>query len=86
MDLKDHRDKIDAIDAQLLELFKERIAVVSEIAGYKKEHGLSVRDPEREKQMLAALTADSGDLEPYIRRYFKQILRLSREYQEEKTK
>ena len=85
MDLKDHRDKIDAIDAQLLELFKERMAVVSKIAGYKKERGLPVRDPEREKQMLAALTADSGDLEPYVRRFFKQILKLSREYQEEKN-
>ena len=86
MDLKDYRDKIDGIDDQLLALFKERMAVVSEIAGYKKAQGLPVRDPAREKELLAARTADSGGLEPYIRRYFKQIMRLSKEYQEEKNK
>lgn len=84
MDLKDCRDRIDGIDDKLEALFKERMEVVSEVAGYKKEHGIPVRDPSREKQILAARTENAGELEPYVRRFFKQIMKLSGDYQEER--
>ena len=36
-DLKELRVKIDSIDAQLVELFRQRMAVSRDIAAYKKE-------------------------------------------------
>jgi len=83
MDLKDYRDRIDAIDDQLSALFKERMDVAAKIGEYKKEHGLPLTDPAREEQILEQRTADAGALKPYVRRYFKHIMRLSKEYQKE---
>ena len=37
MDLKDYREKIDAIDAELMRLFTERMDLATEIARYKAE-------------------------------------------------
>ena len=85
MDLKDCRDRIDAIDDQLAELFRERMEVASKVAEYKKEHGIPVTDSAREKQILEARTAAGGELEPYVRRFFKHLIKLSKEYQKEQT-
>lgn len=85
MDLKDCRDRIDKIDDQLEALFKERMEVAAHIAAYKKANGLPVQDSAREKQILAARTKDAGNLEPYMRRFFKEIMKLSKEYQKEQN-
>lgn len=52
MELQDFRKKIDAIDAELLRLFAERMDVAAEIASYKKTHDLPVLDRRREKEKL----------------------------------
>ncbi len=52
MELKDYREKIDAIDGELVRLFTERMDVAAEIAAFKKEHGLPVLDQRREKEKL----------------------------------
>ena len=85
MDLKESRDRIDKIDDQLEALFKERMEIAARIGEYKKANGLPVQDSAREKEILAARTADAGDLEPYMRRFFKEILKLSKEYQKEQN-
>jgi chorismate mutase-like protein len=59
------RDRIDAIDRQLRELLFERARVVREVAEIKRQRGLPVRNPEREKQVIAQLTAGPpGPLPP----------------------
>ena len=85
MDLKDHRDRIDAIDDQLTALFKERMEIAAKICEYKKANGLPITDFAREKQILEDRTADAGELKPYVRRFFKHIMKLSKEYQKDKT-
>ena len=85
MDLKDHRDRIDAIDDQLTALFKERMEIAAKIGEYKKANGLPITDFAREKQVLEDRTADAGELKSYVRRFFKHIMKLSKEYQKEKT-
>lgn len=42
------RQEIDSIDAQIFDLFEQRLAVAKLIGTYKKEHGLSVLDSSRE--------------------------------------
>ena len=39
MELSDYRKELDSIDAQMLELFKQRMNTVRGVAEYKKEKG-----------------------------------------------
>ncbi|QDC44231.1 prephenate dehydratase [Methylophilus medardicus] len=61
--LKQFRDKIDAIDAQVLALVNQRAALAREI-GHLKDDGVIYR-PEREAQIIRRLQADNqGPLSP----------------------
>ena len=75
MDLQDYRKQIDAIDNELLRLFKERMDIVRQIALYKKEHDLPVLNAEREKEILDAIDC------PYAKELFSTLLELSCAYQ-----
>ncbi len=46
------RERIDAVDARLLELLSERADLVAEVAQAKRSSGLSTVDPERENLLL----------------------------------
>ena len=47
--LDDARAKIGDIDKKIAELFEKRMDAVKEVAAYKREHGLKVEDPARER-------------------------------------
>lgn len=53
MDLSDVREKIDFIDAQLLDLFAQRIELARDVAASKVNTGKAVFDPARERAKLA---------------------------------
>lgn len=67
MELSDYRNQIDHIDKELIRLFAERMDVAAEIAAYKKEHGLAVLDPARERAKLL-------DVAEQTRRRFRNTL------------
>lgn len=46
------RARIDAIDHEVLALLSRRNGLVGEIAGYKRNHGVPIRDPRREKEII----------------------------------
>jgi len=82
MELKDYREKLDDIDAQIVALFCERMDTVRGIAEYKKTHEMPVLAPGREKEILERVGALSGDeLSPYARTLFETLMYVSREYQ-----
>ena len=82
MDLKDYRTQLDTIDAEIIELFKQRMNTAAQIAAYKKEHGLPVLAAGREKEILDRVRAMSGEeLAPYAATLFETLMYLSREYQ-----
>jgi len=84
MDLKYYREKIDKIDNDLLQLFKERMDTCRSIALYKKEHDLPVLNKERERELLDAIAEKTEEeLRPYALKLYTQLLELSRAYQEE---
>ncbi|MDE6282218.1 MAG: chorismate mutase, partial [Oscillospiraceae bacterium] len=51
-DLQSLRRDIDAIDRQLVELFRQRMDVTRRVGEYKKAKGIPVLDQERERQVL----------------------------------
>ena len=82
MELKDCRERIDAIDRELVRLFEARMGLAAEIAAYKKAHGLPVLQPAREQEKLDDLTAQVGDdLKAPLRELYTTIFGLSRAQQ-----
>ncbi len=83
MDLKDYRQQIDAIDAELTRLFQERMHVAGNIADFKKANGLPVLDKSRERQKLSALVGEAEEpLKSYVHVLYSLIFELSRSYQQ----
>ena len=82
-DLKDIRVKITETDNKMAELFKERMALVEQVAQYKKEKGLPILDPEREKEVLLKGTEriEDIDLKSYYVSFLKSTMEISRRYQ-----
>jgi chorismate mutase/prephenate dehydrogenase len=75
---------IDALDRELLQLLSRRMSLVSEVAAYKRLHGLKVRDAVRESSVLAdrAERAESLGLpRDEIESIFRVLLRASRDHQ-----
>jgi chorismate mutase-like protein len=76
MKIEDWRRKIDAIDTALLQLVNLRAELAVEVGKLKKEEGLSVRNPEREQQILSRMKSlNPGPLpDDAVRRIFRLIL------------
>lgn len=82
MDIKELRNEIDQINTQLVELYKKRMDVSARIADYKKENGLPVFDPQRERELLLKVSEQAGeDFEAGVRVLFSMLMELSRSYQ-----
>ena len=82
MELQDYRQQIDQIDAQLTELFQQRMQVSSGIAEYKKAHNLPVYDPARERAKLKSVAASARpELQEATERLYSMLFELSRGYQ-----
>lgn len=82
IELKKCRDKIDALDREILRFFEERMHVVKEVAGIKKANGISICDSSREDELIAAIKDMSEDgLSEYDKALFMKIMELSKLYQ-----
>ncbi len=75
--LEEARDRIDEIDRRFIELLAERYAVVDELCAMKAENGDTVKDEDREQELLdhVATIAEEHDLSPELtRRLYDEIL------------
>ena len=82
-DLLEIREQINNIDDQLVELWKERMALSWEIAEYKRENNLPIFDEQREKELLERIGDLAGEeLNEYARELYQKIMSISRSYQE----
>jgi len=71
------RDDIDRVDEVLVRLLNERARVACEIGRIKKEQGIDVYQPEREKQVLAhvrSIAAEGPLGAEAIARLFERII------------
>jgi chorismate mutase/prephenate dehydratase len=83
MDISQLRTEIDAIDNQMIELFKRRMDISARVADYKQQNGLPVLDAARERQKLAEITEIAGkDLGSYAFNLYSLLIEMSRAYQE----
>ncbi len=85
--LQEARDRIDDIDRRFVELLAERYAVVDDICELKDEEGDSIKDHDREAELLdhvAAVAEEKGLSPDLVRRLFGEILSHSVERQQER--
>lgn len=82
-ELQSLRSEIDQIDAQLVELFRRRMAVTEQVGRYKLERGLPVLDRDREAQVLAKKAALVEDgLKGDVTTLFETVMSISRRRQQ----
>jgi chorismate mutase/prephenate dehydratase len=83
LDLVEIRKEIDKVDNKLLELFEHRMGLSLKVADYKKDKGVPVYDPAREKEKLEHLRemAKNKDNADAISELFTQIMSISRRSQ-----
>ena len=82
MDLKELRGKIDEIDDQLVKLFCQRMDIAAQVAQYKKEQGLPILMPAREREKLQDVSQKAGpEMAGYTRTLYTMLFELSRSYQ-----
>ena len=75
--LQDARDRIDEIDRRFVELLAERYDVVDEICEMKEETGDTVKDHDREAQLLehvSTIAEENGLSSDLVRRLYGEIL------------
>ena len=78
------RAMIDALDRDLLQIMARRMALVAEVAAYKRAHGIRIRDADRERSLLEdrrlraqSLGLPAGEIESI----FRVLMRSSRDHQ-----
>jgi chorismate mutase/prephenate dehydratase len=79
------RDRIEAVDRQIIALLAERLAIVEEVAVAKLEAASPLRDREREDHLLRRLReqATAAGLDPHqVERLYRVVMELSIAHQE----
>lgn len=83
MDLLEIRNKLDVLDAELVRLYQERMALCADVAAFKIQTGKAVFDPKREQEKLAAVAGlVSADFDKKaVRELYQQLMTISRRLQ-----
>ena len=81
--LDDARKAINEIDQKMAELFCRRMEAAGVIAAHKKEHGLPILDPAREREVIARNSqyVDDPVLRDYYVNFIDDTMKISRAYQ-----
>ena len=85
MDLSTLRDRIDAVDRQIIALIAERLRIVEDVAVAKLEAASPFRDREREERLLLRLRehATTAGVDPHqIERLYRVVMDMSVAHQE----
>ncbi|MCQ2350745.1 MAG: chorismate mutase [Paludibacteraceae bacterium] len=82
-ELEDIRKDITSVDKQMTELFEKRMHLASEVAEYKKAHGLPIFDATREAKVLECVSSNvkDGSLGQYAVKFFQNLMEVSKELQ-----
>ena len=86
MDLDIIRQEIDQIDDQIVQLLEERMHLVEGVVAYKKASGKAILDTKREEAIFEKVRnrVEDKQYQETIVATFSDILKRSRDYQEQK--
>lgn len=83
MNISEIREQINEVDDNILSLFLKRMELTGEVAEYKKSMELPIADRQREREILARISGNSGNMEPYAYFLFTTIIQISKSRQSE---
>ena len=88
MDLDIIRQEIDQIDDQIVKLLEERMQLVEGVVAYKKASGKPILDSKREEVIFEKVRSrvTNKNYQETIVATFSDILKRSRDYQEQNIK
>ena len=88
MDLDSIRQEIDQIDDQIVKLLEERMHLVEGVVAYKKSSGKPILDSKREEVIFEKVKNRVEDkrYQGTVVATFSDILKRSRDYQEQNIK
>lgn len=87
MTMEQLRLEMDSINKEMLNLFLKRMEVSRQIGVVKALEGKAVHDRKREEEILEYAAANSPvEMQNYSIEFFRNLMALSRQYQEENTK
>ena len=78
------RAMVDVLDRELLQIVARRMALVGEIAAYKRLHALRIRDPRREREIIddrCRRAEEMGLPRGEMESLFRVLMRASRDHQ-----
>lgn len=82
MELAELRGLIDTVDAQLFELFCERMRLVAAVGTAKSKLGLPINDDRREREICSHAVRLAGkELAPYAWQFCRALFTIAKEYQ-----
>ena len=83
-ELENLREKIDAIDKEMIALFEKRMDVVADIAAYKIKNNLPVLNQNREDIVISKVKAivKNKDYTDSAADLIKDIMEISKKYQQ----
>ncbi|UJS27149.1 bifunctional 3-deoxy-7-phosphoheptulonate synthase/chorismate mutase [Macrococcoides canis] len=86
-DLNTLREKIEALNIEILKLLSERGEIAKQIGQEKRKQGTAIYDPEREKEMInKLLDLNDGPFDDnVIKQLFKEIFKASTELQKSES-
>lgn len=81
--LQELRGQLDEIDAQIVDLYQKRMDICGKVGEFKISAGRKVFDKQREKEKLAAVTADVEDefYKKGLVELYEQLMSMSRKLQ-----
>ena len=81
--LEKARKQIDAIDEEMASLYEKRMDAVKDVLLYKKEHGLPVFDPVREKSVIEtnAKRIQDPQYQEFYKDFLQKLMNNSKDYQ-----
>ncbi len=80
MNLKNIRNKIDAIDADLIKVISKRIKLIPEIAHIKKQNNIPRVNPKRESEIIKRIREiahNSGVNKDFAEKIMKSLIKES---------
>lgn len=83
-ELDEYRSEISDIDMEIAELFQRRMMICKNIAEYKRQRGLPIRDLSRERDLTARNleVIREEELRPFYETFLKNTIDISCAYQE----
>ncbi|MFQ5475025.1 MAG: chorismate mutase, partial [Candidatus Nanoarchaeia archaeon] len=79
--MKELRKSIDDVDKNIVLLLAERLSLARRISEFKKERGIPLFQPKREKEILVKITElakEKGLREDYVKGLFSRMIEESK--------